>query len=205
MPNFIFNDAIPDAANNPSFDQPDMKTNNISTNGILAIDHVSFNTNFGGNHLQVHLSQFSTSNAVVNGNLTEGSVVYSAAGVADPAHAQLNFKTDNGTFLLSGIRAFASVDSAGVIIATQSSNIASVVRNSAGIFTITLTANAVTSDKFLIFISSRQAANGNPIIGNYVITGIGTFQLQFLRVPPGVGGNVALADPVAFSVSVIQI
>jgi len=202
---FIFNTAIPAAPNNPSFDQPDMLSNNVATNGILAVDHVSFNTNFGGNHLQVHLSQYSTSNAVVNGANTEGSVVYSAAGVADPAHGQLNFKNDNGTFLLSGIRAFASVDSAGVIIATQSSNIASVVRNSIGKFTFTLTANAVTSDKFLIFISSRQASNGDPVIGNYVILGIGSFQLQFLRVPSGIGGNVTLADPVAFSVSVIQI
>lgn len=201
---FIFNTAIPAAPNNPSFDQPDMLSNNVATNGILAVDHVSFNTNFGGNHLQVHLSQYSTSNAVVNGANTEGSVVYSAAGVADPAHAQLNFKTDNGTFLLSGIRAFASVDKAGVVIATQSQNITS-SRLGTGIFKLVITGNAVTGDKFLVLLSSRQASNGNPIIGNYVITNPSEFQVQFLRVPPGVGGNVALADPESFSVAVIQI
>jgi len=92
---FTFNTAIPAAANNPSVDQPDMLTNNQSTDSILAVDHISFNTANGGNHLQVHMPFF-RSPTVVNGTSTQGSVVYPAAGTADTARAQCFFKNDNG-------------------------------------------------------------------------------------------------------------
>jgi len=49
---------VPDAPNNPSDDQPDMKINTNSTYGILAVDHVGFNENSatrkGGYHTVIH-------------------------------------------------------------------------------------------------------------------------------------------------------
>lgn len=53
MPLFTFNTGIPAAGNNPSVDQPDMQINNLSTNDILDIDHVTFNANNGGQHKQI--------------------------------------------------------------------------------------------------------------------------------------------------------
>lgn len=58
---WTFNTGIPASGNDPSVDQPDMLNNNVSTNGILGTDHVTFNTQgpigpphgSGGQHLQV--------------------------------------------------------------------------------------------------------------------------------------------------------
>lgn len=52
---FTFNSLIPAANNNPSADQPDMLTNNVSTRGIIAVDHFGFDVANGGRHLQVQL------------------------------------------------------------------------------------------------------------------------------------------------------
>lgn len=60
MASFTFYSTIPAANNNPSQDQPKMLQNNDSTNQILAVDHVSFNTDNGGTHKQV---TFSSNNA----------------------------------------------------------------------------------------------------------------------------------------------
>jgi len=44
---------IPDGPNNPSVDQPKMQINTNAIDQIIAVDHVSFNTNGGGWHNQV--------------------------------------------------------------------------------------------------------------------------------------------------------
>ena len=51
MVNYNLN--IPDAPNNPSTDQPKMKTNTNAVDTILAVDHVFFNTTNGGFHNHV--------------------------------------------------------------------------------------------------------------------------------------------------------
>lgn len=66
MPNFSFNTSIPASNNNPSLDQPEMLTNNQSTDGILAVDHVTFNANDGGTHLQVSFSSNNTPSLPTN-------------------------------------------------------------------------------------------------------------------------------------------
>lgn len=54
---FIFNNAVPASANNPSADQPDMLINNQSNQSIWAVDHYGFNEapDFGGLHKQLRL------------------------------------------------------------------------------------------------------------------------------------------------------
>jgi hypothetical protein len=54
MTNFSYNQDIPDAPNNPSDDQPLMKTNTNSTFGIIAVDHVGFEQANGGYHTVIH-------------------------------------------------------------------------------------------------------------------------------------------------------
>lgn len=51
--NVTYNNGIPDANHNPSVDQPPMRVNTDAVDTILAVDHVSFNTNGGGWHKQV--------------------------------------------------------------------------------------------------------------------------------------------------------
>lgn len=205
---FIFNTAIPAAANSPSADQPIMLANNVSSNAILAVDHFTYNNEIGGNHLQIHLPRYSTSSAVVNETATEGSVVYSKAGTVDPAHAQLFFKTQNNDLLLSGVRAFAYANTTGGINGFQSLNIASITTGLPGVFSVTLTANAVTSTNFVVLLSSQQTGGGQFSLGNYVITGIGTFDLHFasLQVPTSTGTITGVTgNPSNLSFIVIQI
>lgn len=48
-----YNLGIPNAPNNPSTDQPNMKTNNDNIATYVAVDHVAFNTAGSGQHNQV--------------------------------------------------------------------------------------------------------------------------------------------------------
>jgi len=55
MTNFSYNRDIPDGPNNPSNDQPLMKTNTNSTDDLINEDHYSFGVNNGGLHKQVRM------------------------------------------------------------------------------------------------------------------------------------------------------
>jgi hypothetical protein len=52
---FIYTDDIPASGNNPSVDQPKMKVNTNSIDSLIAVDHISFNTDGSGIHKQVTL------------------------------------------------------------------------------------------------------------------------------------------------------
>jgi hypothetical protein len=203
---FIFNTAIPAAANSPSADQPIMLANNVSSNAILAVDHITYNNEIGGNHLQVHLVQY-TSTPVVNGKNTEGSVIFSGAGRDDPAHAQLFFLNPNITVPISAIRAFGYFDNNGLPIGNQYQNVGPITLGSTGVYHVTLTPLAVTSANFVVLVSSQQTSGGFFTVGNYVITGVGTFDLLFAGL--SVGTSIATitgqtAQPQRFSFVVIQ-
>lgn len=60
MSSIPYNRDIPNTPNKPSVDQPKMKTNTNSTDSILAIDHVSFNTALSGYHKIIHQDTSST-------------------------------------------------------------------------------------------------------------------------------------------------
>lgn len=201
MSSFPFTNTIPAANNSPSNDQPLMLINNQSTASLLAIDHIGFNAAFGGDHLQMHLPQFSISNTAVSSQANQGSVIYTGAGTADNTHAQCFYKIDNAqlNFLLSGIRAFALVDNTGAIVSNQSSNIASIVRNSAGVFRVVMTTNAVTSANYLVLISSRQTGSGEFVVGNTSVLNSGNFELLFAKL------SGVVTDPALFWFAVIQI
>ena len=62
-----YNRDIPDAPNNPSVDQPKMKTNTNSIDTILAVDHISFNATDGGYHKVVHSKDNVVDPAIVAG------------------------------------------------------------------------------------------------------------------------------------------
>lgn len=54
---FQFDATVPATNDNPSADQPDMLVNNQSTNGILGVDHITFNLNNGGQHKAITFNQ----------------------------------------------------------------------------------------------------------------------------------------------------
>jgi len=54
--NFDYIKNIPDGPNNPSVDQPKMKTNTNSINDLIGVDHITFNLNNGGFHTDIHIS-----------------------------------------------------------------------------------------------------------------------------------------------------
>lgn len=197
---FIFNNTIPAAANSPTIDQPIMLTNNVSAEAIMNVDHIGYNASNGGTHLQMHMGQY-TNPTVINGTATQGSVVYSAAGVADIAHAQLKFKQPNGTFLLSGIRAYGVIDGlTGNISSSQSFNISSSVRNSIGNYTITLDANVTTGTTFGVLLTSTPTASSlNIPIGLYNIIGVSVINILYST------SLLIKIDPFFFTIIVYQI
>lgn len=96
MPDFTFTRDIPDAPNNPSQDQPDMKVNNNSTDSILNVDHFGFNLPDGGLHRQVTLNPQGAP-GFPNG----GSGVYYAdaiSGITWPA-----YQNTSGAFFLATV------------------------------------------------------------------------------------------------------
>jgi hypothetical protein len=57
MTDFPFILGIPATNDNPSEDQPDMLINNDSIPGLIAVDHIGFNTANGGYHTVIHQMQ----------------------------------------------------------------------------------------------------------------------------------------------------
>lgn len=198
---FTFNTGVPAAANDPSVDQPDMLSNNVSTNSILAVDHISFNTAGGGQHLQMHMNATPTYIAVPAVPVGNDSVIYTNAGIASSA-AQLFLRNSNVILPLSIIRAwatFAGPGALGVIaLPAQSRNVVSITKTAVGRFSVVLTANAVTGATFGVLVSCGLS----PVqvtIANYTITGVGTFDLIFVDV------NKVNADPTLITFQVLQI
>lgn len=52
MTNFAFDDTIPATGHNPSVDYITMQQNNVSSQGIIDVDHIGYNQTNGGTHRQ---------------------------------------------------------------------------------------------------------------------------------------------------------
>lgn len=190
---FTFYDTIPNAPDNPSDDQPLMKQNNISAKGILAVDHITFDASNGGTHLQVHLPGF-TAPAVVNGSATQGSVVYSKAGVADAAYAQLSFKNaHNFDMPLNLIKAYRTCDVTGVPINLQTINVSSVTLVGST-YKVVINANVLGSGDYAVYTTTDQA-----YVSAFLNTMPTTFDLQFFD------GDKNPQTPNKFSFFVMQL
>jgi len=164
MTAFTFNTGIPASGNNPSVDQPDMLTNNVSTNSILAVDHVTFNSSgtggagaSGGQHLQV---TFNGKNAA--GAQTDPiSTAFTASGTAS-SNAYLLYRNASGTFPLSSVRAFGSfAQAAGAVTPDNQYNVSTISGAAVGVTivnTITLVANATTTNDAVVLITGDTSA-----------------------------------------------
>ncbi len=190
-----YNLNIPDSANNPSVDQPKMQTNTNSISTIWGQDHYTFaETNFG-QHRYVRLP------TRVNPGVPVGvsADIYTEAPTTGAA-SQLNYQNSAGIFPLNALRAWGFVDGTAGGVA-MGVNINTSVKASSGVYNITLTANAVSSNVFAVIVASQLTSG--PLVGTqsgYEITGTGQFTLRFTTL----NGN-ALVDPVNFTFIVLQI
>ncbi len=202
MTNYAYTTGIPNGALTPSQNRPTMTQNNDSNNSIWNEDHNGFNDNVGGTHQFMRMPNF-TAPAVISETGTQGSVVYTAAGVAANTIAQLFFKNPNATYHLSPVKAWAFCNgSAGGIVVFQSFNVSSVTRTSPGTYSVVMPANVVTTQNYAVLITTARRDNGTgrAIIGNYESQTATSFQV--ITIDP-----VAqlVADPFSFSFMVIQI
>jgi hypothetical protein len=198
---FTFDATIPAAANNPSVDQPGMLQNNVATNGILAVDHVTFNALSGGTHKQVTLSSKNVPGAqtdpqsVLYSNNITGATATNTISASTVASAF--YRNQNAIYPVSMIRAFGAFDAGGTSLNTWNM---SATRTSAGKFNITLATNAVTGFNYLVLLSNTGNNTFTFLDQDYSInTGTGQINIQFGRQ------GSSFDDPLQFSVLVLQL
>ncbi len=155
-----YNLGIPDGPNNPSNDQPKMKTNTDAIQTLISVDHVGFNTNgtapngVGGHHLQV---SFDGKNAPL-AQTDPQSVLYTGSGTTSTI-SQLLYRNQNAIFPISALRAFGVFQTAAGPVTTllNSYNLDSVTPitgSGQGPYVIKLAANVVTGNDVAILVSS---------------------------------------------------
>jgi hypothetical protein len=156
--NFLFNSSIPATNNNPSDDQPIMQSDNSSIEGIWEEDHIGFNADGGGTHLQMRMRQFSTDITPV-GSATEASVYYAAAGIADVVRAQAYFKNVlNIPLPISCIKAFGVFTTSNSAPPPLDNSFNCTISGQGNTYTITLTTNVVSGNNVIVFLN---CANGS--------------------------------------------
>lgn len=139
---YTFYNMIPAANNNPSNDQPLMLVNNQSTQSIIAVDHIGFNAANGGYHTIIHQGPQGSDPAAITGfgqtyTKTIGGDVVLFYESGNGVVTQLTSST--GTSPSLSLKAWALVNGVtGAIIGGQSIGVASVIRNSTGNYTVTL-------------------------------------------------------------------
>ena len=150
-----FNVNIPNPPNNPSNDVSLMQENTNAENSIWQVDHLGFNVNNSGTHLQNTFIGFATPPTPSG----IGSVAFPSAGIIDNTHGQYYFKNALATFPLSAIRAFATFPATGVSpVPSVSYNVSSIAIIGGTTFTATLATNAVTGNNIAVFLSNTLQA-----------------------------------------------
>lgn len=187
-----YNVNIPDTPNNPSNDQPLMKTNTNAIQTILGIDHVNFNVTNppdGGTHKQV---TFSTKNAPV-AQTEPQSVLYTDSGTASTV-ADMRFRNQNGIFPVNAIKAFGVFTTTavnGAVALDMGMNVSSITASAAGqTYTVALTANAVNGTTVIVFTNLSNdgaqtwsfAANTLTLGTNAGSTGARKYSFAILQV-----------------------
>ena len=203
---FTFDTTIPNAPNNPSVDQPGMLQNNVSTNGILSVDHITFNALGGGQHKQVTFNGRNVPvaqtdpQAVLYTNTVTATATNtaSASTVSELFFRNQNAGVANNAFPISMIKAFGIFDSAGTPLNTW--NMTFNAHSSAGNYSITLPPNIVTGSNYLVIFSNTGNGSNSVIKGSYIINSATSFSFQFVNQT-----GTAFADPNSFSVLIMQL
>ncbi len=189
---FTFSTTEPAANSNPGgVSRPAMQTNNVSTNDILAVDHVTFNNITGGQHKQV--TYVNTSSPATPTSPT--GIAFTTPGIADASAPQNSFINKNTTICMTVIRAFAAfttipqpyVGTQNITPYTQENITATIGQTTTGgstRFVANLTANAVASDNAAVFITT---SNANSFTYSFTfVGGVGTLTITLATSTPPV-------------------
>ena len=170
-----YNNGIPAANNNPSTDQPNMKTNTDAIDTLLAIDHVSFNTASGGTHKQVTFSSNNipatpVSPPILFTNTVSGlPQLFFYSGSSAQSSNQYNINeavpgsagTGGSTFLLGGI-----ILKWGVVSASDNTSISFSTNAGAafpnacfGVFLTLYTSSSSSSNALILSVSPTPTAS----------------------------------------------
>lgn len=198
--NLYFNSDIPASGNNPSRDQPEMLKNNQSNETIWTVDHTGFNENNSGTHQQVTFLG-TTTQSTPTGNT---SIAFTKPGSASTV-PELFYINNHYTTQLSAIKAWGTFDTNGSPLGTnQKLNIDLVSHFPTGTYTITISANAISSSFYGVLVTGRRFDSGSssdrPIFATYSIQNATTLVLFFWNP----SGSV-LVDPTYFTVQIMQI
>jgi hypothetical protein len=209
---FTFNSGIPAANNNPSVDQTDMLGNNQSTDGILNVDHISFNANNGGQHKQVTFNnknvpgtQTDPQSVLYTNNITVASATNttSASTVASLFFRNQNsgVNPSNFSFPVSMIKAFGCFDGGNTLLNGYNIGPAAVNPHpSAGVYNFDIPANVLTGSFYSVFIGTGINSL-NPGRGAiYQINSAVSLSVAFRNFIAG-----TLADPNQFSILILQL
>lgn len=184
---FPFNTGVPNAPNNPSVDQPDMQTNNVSTAGLVAVDHIGFGVNNGGYHNVAHWNdQLTIDPAKIPG--VGQSYTRTVAG-----DQQLIYQSGNGVINqitpAIPLRAYANFNGSSVnggCTVNSQFNVTSVSRTALGVYQIVFT-TAMPSVNYVIDINGfLTAAPLNAIVVGGVFSGgfvVNSLNIKFVLIP----------------------
>lgn len=173
MPTYTYTRDIPFEDNNPSDDQPIMKTNANSIDDIIDVDHYSFETsNQDGWHRQITFPAQNTAGAQVD----PASTLYTDADASSAStNSNLWYRNADGIFPTSAIRScgvFTTVGTAAPVAVTVDNGFnATVQKTGSTTYEVTLTANSVTGDNVILFVSRRGSTQTFPAtFSNPVVT-----------------------------------
>lgn len=166
---YDFDPNVPATGHNPSKDYSIMKNNNVSSAGIIAVDHLGYGTTAAGTHVKTTFNDLTVPPAPSG----TGSVAYPSLGIALPSIPEYYFQNSQATFLLSAIKSFGVISVAtgnsgsypiniplnltnqfnvNLATSTQSSTFGS--SNVTDVFTINLKNNVTFGNNVVVFIYS---------------------------------------------------
>lgn len=199
---FTFNTNIPAANNNPSVDQPDMLGNNVATDGIIAVDHISFNALNGGQHKQVTFNnknvpgaQTDPQSVLYTNNV--GATAFNTASASTVA--EMFYINQSGTLPISLLKAYGYFDNNGNPLNTFNCSSGAFV---AGIgYTITMPANIITgTDYGIVATANFPVTPYGVVIRTQILSAT-----QFILLPstPAISGGAVIQS--SFTILVLQL
>lgn len=159
---FAYFSNIPDDNNDPKIDQPRMKINTNSISSWIDIDHIGFKQINGGTHRVVTFAGFAAPSAPTGVQ----SVLYPAAGVADPTLPQLYFRNSNMILPISLIKAYGVFIAGSAVFLNQYNFNAAITGGLLPTSVLTVNPNIITGNNVGVLLTT-SAPGTTPITYTY--------------------------------------
>ncbi len=213
MPLFTYERDIPDAPNNPSADQPDMKINTNSIDSLIGVDHYSFNQNLGGLHKQSVYQERTPIPSTIPTTAVDQGAVYTKESngttnlffraESNGQEIQLTNAQSIGSPLIGALASFPAFGQApGAIVATYSYNIASITKVATGRYTIVFT-NNLPSANYIVTINCVDDTGNLDKDSHFTKVVNGTQASSGFSLETNRANNHSFDDPIAIMISCI--